>query len=81
MGKVPVCTTPDEMQGTVLIILKGGQVAEVISDVQLDVEILDLDNSPDGSGYSSHPSRPLWEFLRKSSALLLSGSKDDTPAS
>ena len=53
-----------KVDGTVVICLKDGQVEEVVSDLQLDVQVFSVD-AADGSGYEGRPSRPLWEFLRK----------------
>ncbi len=58
-------TTPSkEVDGTVVICLKDGRVEEVVSDLQLDVQVFSVDGDNHG-GYSGKPSRPLWEFLRK----------------
>lgn len=58
-------TTPSKkVDGTVVICLKDGRVEEVVSDLQLDVQVFSVD-AADGSGYHGTPSRPLWEFLRK----------------
>jgi len=64
-------TTPEKnidgtskVDGTVVICLKDGQVEEVVSDLQLNVQIFSVD-APDGGGYHGIKSRPLWEFLRK----------------
>jgi len=58
-------TTPSkEVDGTVVICLKDGRVEEVVSDLQLDVQVFSVDGT-DGAGYEGRPSRPLWEFLRK----------------
>jgi len=58
-----------KVDGTVVICLKDGQVEEVVSDLQLDVQVFSVDDDCDGNGYSGgyqgKPSRPLWEFLRK----------------
>lgn len=51
--------------GTVLIAIKGGRVEEVVSDLHLDVQVMDLDSGGMEGGYSGTPSRPLWDFLRK----------------
>ncbi len=53
-----------KVDGTVVICLKDGQVEEVVSDLQLDVQIFSVDDDY-GGGYQGTPSRPLWEFLRK----------------
>lgn len=58
------------VDGTVVICLKNGQVEEVVSDLQLDVQVFSVDDtdgvgSPHSGGYSGRSSRPLWEFLRK----------------
>jgi hypothetical protein len=63
-------TTPARnIDGTVVICLKDGQVEEVVSDLQLHVQIFSVDDDCDGNryggGYQGTPSRPLWEFLRK----------------
>ncbi len=63
-------TTPKrESDGTVLIVLKHGKIQEVISDLQLDVQVSDSES--DNGGYSAFPSRPLWEYVRKSTNALL----------
>lgn len=51
------------VDGTVVICLKNGRVHEVVSDLQLNVQVFSVDG--DGGGYEGRPSRPLWEFLRK----------------
>ena len=53
-----------KVDGTVVIFLNDGRVEEVVSDLQLDVQVFRADDS-DGGGYEGRPSRPLWEFLRK----------------
>jgi hypothetical protein len=63
-------TTPSkEVDGTVVICLKDGRVEEVVSDLQLNVQVFSVDDDCDGTsyggGYQGKPSRPLWEFLRK----------------
>jgi hypothetical protein len=57
----------DKADGTVLIVMNDGVVEEVISDLQLDVQVMEAD----GTGYRSYPSRPLWEFLREATRKLL----------
>ena len=58
-------TTPSKkVDGTVVIFLNDGRVEEVVSDLQLDVQVFSMDDV-DGGGYEGRPSRPLWEFLRK----------------
>lgn len=52
------------VDGTVVICLKDGRVHEVVSDLQLDVQVFSVDDT-NGAGYEGRPSRPLWEFLRK----------------
>jgi len=55
-----------KVDGTVVICLKDGRVEEVVSDLQLDVQVFSVDYDYDGGrGYEGRPSRPLWEFLRK----------------
>jgi hypothetical protein len=55
-----------KIDGTVVICLKDGRVEEVVSDLQLDVQVFSVDDDYDGGrGYQGRPSRPLWEFLRK----------------
>lgn len=62
MKGVDIQTTPSKkIDGTVLICIKNGVVEEVISDLQLDVQIYDIENE----GYVGKPSRPLWEYVRK----------------
>jgi hypothetical protein len=52
-----------KVDGTVVICLKDGRVEEVVSDLQLDVQVFSADDIH--GGYEGRPSRPLWEFLRK----------------
>lgn len=54
-----------KVDGTVVICLKDGQVEEVVSDLQLDVQVFSVGTDPYNGGYHGMPSRPLWEFLRK----------------
>ena len=66
---VNVQTTPKRgSDGTVLIVLKDGRVEEVISDLQLDVQVFDAETD----GYIGLRSRPLWEYVRKVTGILLS---------
>jgi hypothetical protein len=53
-----------KVDGTIVICLKDGRVEDVVSDLSLDVQVFSVDDDNHG-GYSSIPSRPLWEFLRK----------------
>lgn len=57
----------DEEDGTVLIFVKDGEVVEVVSDLHLNVKITDVESE----GYRSSPSRPLWEFLMKTTKKVL----------
>ena len=62
-------TTPaKDVDGTVLISMKDGEIKEVISDLQLNVQVFDVDHY----GYRGFPSRPLWEYVRKATNALLS---------
>ena len=64
-------TNPDKNpKGTVLVFVKKGEVQEVISDLQLDVQIIEMDKG-DGGLYKGIPSRPLWEYVRKTTCKLL----------
>jgi hypothetical protein len=55
-----------DSDGTVLIVLSKGNVLEVVSDLQLDVKVTEVESGNSYSGsYKSFPSRPLWEFLQK----------------
>lgn len=62
-------TTPSKkVDGTVVVFLNDGQVEDVVSDLQLDVQVFSVDagdGGPYNGGYQGKPSRPLWEFLRK----------------
>ena len=61
MALPSIQTDPDRPKGTVLIVMNNGQVEEVISDIGLDVRVIDAKTG----GYSGYPSRPLWQFLEK----------------
>ena len=55
-------TTPaKEPDGVVMIAMKNGKIQEVISDLQLNVQVFDADSE----GYTGFPSRPLLEYTRK----------------
>jgi len=47
--------------------MKDGKIQEVISDLQLDVQVFDADSE----GYTGFPSRPLFEYVRKACNALL----------
>jgi hypothetical protein len=68
-------TTPVEPAGTVLIVLRDGKIAEVVSDLQLDVQV--TCTSWCEGAYESFPSRPLWEFVRKATVALLERTTPD----
>lgn len=67
---VDIQTRPKaESDGTVLIVVDSGMIQEVISDLQLDVQVAEA--SSDTGGYTGFKSRPLWEYVRKTTNLLL----------
>lgn len=66
---INIQTTPKpKSDGTVLISMKCGKIQEVISDLQLDVQVFDVESD----GYTGFPSRPLWEYVRKLTNTILS---------
>lgn len=61
-------TTPStKADGTVLISLKDGKIQEVISDLQLNVQVFNAESD----GYHGFPSRPLLEYVRKATNEIL----------
>lgn len=71
MTTTQIQTRPEKPVGTVMIIQDGEKIVEVISDLQLDVKVVQADRHIGDPGLlngfalavGSFPSRPLWQFV------------------